>query len=120
MNIYVGHSKDFDFDEELYQPLKESSLAEDYEMVFPHETEGIFDSKAFLRDEADFMIAEVSYASTGLGIELGWADILDVPIICVYREDSSPSSGLKALDVERIEYADKEGLVEKLKEKLEK
>jgi hypothetical protein len=118
MKIYIGHSTGFSFEEELYQPLKDSSLAESHELVFPHETEGLFDSKSFLHEEADLMIADVSRASTGLGIELGWADSFDVPVICVYRKDSTPSSSLEALDAEKIEYSVQRELVEKLKEKL--
>ena len=120
VRIYVGHSSGFDFEEELYQPLKESTLMENHELAFPHNSERLFDSKRFLREEADLMVAEVSYASTGLGIELAWADMMEVPIICVYRKDSTPSSSLEAIDVGIVEYSSQENLVEKLKEKLEK
>lgn len=72
MKIYVGHSSDIDFREELYEPLKSSRIAEEHKLVFPHEdSEELFDSKEFFRDECDLFIAEVSDSSTGLGIELG-------------------------------------------------
>jgi len=119
MKIYIGHSSSLNYKKELYIPLEHSSLTENYELVFPHDdSEGLFDSKSFLRDECDLMIAEVSEASTGLGIELGWADSFDVKIICIYREGSNPSSSIEALDCEKLEYGNREEMVEKLVEKI--
>ena len=115
MKIYIGHSSSIDFRENLYKPLKKSSLIENYDLVFPHEdSDGLFDSKSFLRDEADLMIAEVSRGSTGLGIELGWADMFDVKTVCVFRKGSNHSSSIKALDYEELEYESKDKMVEKL------
>lgn len=105
MKIYVGHSSSIDFRKELYRPLKRSDLSEKHEFVFPHEDSGEpFDSKKFLREEADLFIAEVSEASTGLGIELGWADLFEVPVLCVHREDAEVSSSLQAVDVDVRSY----------------
>lgn len=95
--------------------LMESKFNEQHELVFPHEdSDQLFDSKSLLRDECDLFVAEVSEASTGLGIELGWADQFDVPVICVYKEGSDPSSSLKAVAEKFIEYKKVEELIEKL------
>jgi len=118
MKIYVGHSSSIDFEKELYRPLKQSCLSESYELVLPHESEGLFDSKTFLQEEADFMSAEVSKASIGLGIELGWAERSEVPIICVYREGSNPSSSLEAVTSQIHEYPDGEDLISVLEKEL--
>lgn len=107
MKIYVGHSSSIDFREKLYRPLKESSLTEEHDFVFPHEdSDELFDSKSFLREEADLFIAEVSEASTGLGIELGWADVFDVPVLCIHREGSEVSSSLQVLNGEVKSYGE--------------
>jgi hypothetical protein len=118
MDIYLGHSSRIDFEGELYSPLRESSLNEDHNLVFPHEESGLFDSKAFLRDEADVFLAEVSKPSTGLGIELGWANSFGVPIICVLKNGSEPSNALEALDCKKMVYRNKVELVDKLQEEL--
>lgn len=119
MKIYVGHSSSIDFREKLYRPLKESNLAE-HEFVFPHEDSGEpFDSKKFLSEEADLFVAEVSEASTGLGIELGWADLFDVPVLCIHREEARPSSSLQALEADVESYSSEEELVEAVKDFVE-
>jgi hypothetical protein len=113
MDIYVGHSSSIDFKEQLYQPLRNSSLDDEHNIVLPHEdSDEPFNSKEFLRDECDVFVAEVSEASTGLGIELGWADLYEVPVICVYREGSTPSSSILAVFDTVEKYRNSEDLVE--------
>jgi hypothetical protein len=113
MDIYVGHSSSIDFKEQLYQPLRNSSLDDEHNIVLPHEdSDEPFNSKEFLRDECDVFVAEVSEASTGLGIELGWADLYEVPVICVYREDSNPSSSIAAVFNTVKQYSNADELVE--------
>ena len=96
MKIYVGHPSSIDYEKDLYQPLRKSSLLDDHELVMPHEdsTEP-FNSKNFLRMECDLFIAEVSEASTGLGIEIGWANQFGVPVIGVWKKGSEISSSLE-------------------------
>ena len=118
MKIYIGHSTDFNYREDLYRPLKSSKLSEEHELVFPHESEDFFNSREFLREECDLVIAEVSNASTGLGIELGWASLFEVPVICVFRSGSNPSGSLKAITDNFVEYTSVEELVSKLEGKI--
>ncbi|MFA5926205.1 MAG: hypothetical protein WC831_04715 [Parcubacteria group bacterium] len=115
MKIYFGHSKKFDYKNELYDPIRKSILNEEHEIVFPHEmSEAPSNSKNFLKTR-DLMIAELSYPATGLGIELGWADAFNVPILGVYRTGSKVSSSAKLLTDNFIEYSDPADLVEKIK-----
>ncbi len=114
MKIYIGHSTDLKYEEKLYRPLRNSSLTEEHELIFPHGSTEFFDSKEFLREECDLFMAEVSRASTGLGIELGWAEQFDVRILCICRENSNPSSSLKAVIDDINRYKDEEDLVETL------
>lgn len=84
IKIYVAHSRSFDFKKELYEPIRKNFLNNEHTFILPHEhSEEPFNSKDYLKDEADLVIAEVSEPSTGLGIELGWADAHQVLIICI-------------------------------------
>jgi hypothetical protein len=81
MDIYIGHSSSIDFKEQLYEPLRNSGLDDEHNIVLPHEdSDEPFNSKKLLKNKCDVFVAEVSEASTGLGIELGWADLYEVPV----------------------------------------
>lgn len=116
MKIYIGHSKELNFQEELYLPIRESELNSEYEIVFPHEIyqkANDFYTKDIIKT-CDAMVAEVSFPATGLGIELGWANSFERPIICIYRKGSKISSSLKVVCNNFIEYTDKVNLIKKL------
>ena len=115
MNIYVAHSRNFDFKSELYQPLRGSELNDTHNFVLPHEhSDEPFTSKDFLQDNCDVMIAEVSSHATGIGIEVGWADAYNVRIICVYKTDSNLSGSLKVVCDTFVEYQNPSDLINKL------
>lgn len=112
MEIYVAHSRAFDFRNELYLPLRQSLLNKEHNLVLPHESGGaFFNSEDYIRKTADLLVAEVSEPSTGLGIELGWANAYGVPIILVYREGSKLSKSLGAVANQTIEYGGGDELV---------
>ena len=74
MKIYISHSTGFDYQKELYEPIKNSELYNSHEIIFPHDKSSeVSNSKEVIKG-CDMVIAEVSYPSTGMGIELGWAD----------------------------------------------
>lgn len=115
MKIYIGHSTDYDFKNELYKPLIKSKLNKKHTLVLPHEKSSkLFNSKDFLKNKAELMIAEVSNKSLGVGIELGWANLNNVKIICIYKKDTQLSSSLKAISNNFIEYSNSIDLIEKL------
>lgn len=120
MMIYFGHSSKTEYQEDFYRPFKGSQLSEEHELVFPHDSDEFFQSKSFLRDECDLVVAEVSRASTGLGIELGWAENFDVPVICLHREDSDPSTSLSTVSSNIENYSSVEEMVEKVERFVEK
>lgn len=106
MNIYIPHSNSFNFKDELYTPIRKSDLNSKYNIVLPHEnSDRLFNSKEYLK-ECDLVLAEVSFPSTGLGIELGWANTLNIPIICIYKSGTKPSNSIKAVSKTFIEYID--------------
>ncbi len=116
MKIYFGHSKYFDFRSELYHPVRNSGLNKAHEIIFPHEESDMpTNSKEFLKT-CDLMIAEVSFPATGLGIELGWADAFDIPILLIHKKGSHISNSSKLLTDNIIEYSDSEDLVKQIEE----
>lgn len=116
MNIYVCHSMSYDFKNDLYNPLRNSTLNKKYNIIFPHEVNNrqFFSKKLFQSKKCDLIIAEVSFPSTGEGIELGWADSLQIPISCIYKKDSKLSSALRMLTNKFIEYENSSDLIQKL------
>jgi len=118
MKIYLSHSSGYDYKAELYAPLKES-LAQEHDIFFPHdEHEDGVDSKDIIAN-SDIVLAEVSYPSTGQGIELGWANRNRVPIICFYRSGAKVSSALRFISDRVIEYDNSTDMTEKLRQDLE-
>lgn len=115
MKIIVTHASSFDYEKEIYEPLKRAVEGTNHELIFPHVWhEQNKSTKEFLKD-AGLVIGEVSYPSTGQGIELGWADMLNIPILFVRKQGAKSSSALRYLKGELIEYADAEELTEKVR-----
>lgn len=115
MNIYVAHSRNFDFKKELYTPIRKSSLNEKHIFVLPHENSNEpFNSKKYLQKECNLLIAEVSEPATGLGIELGWANSYGVPIVCIYKKGSKLSGSLKVVSENFVEYSNSKELISKI------
>lgn len=121
MKIYVAHSRGFDFQKELYEPIQNSSLTKEHTFIFPHsESAEPFNSKELFQNGCDLIIAEVSYPATGLGIELGWADMLKVPVVCIYKKDSKISDSLKVITDTFLEYSDTNDLITKVAQAIQK
>ncbi|MDY6770045.1 MAG: hypothetical protein SVU88_03660 [Candidatus Nanohaloarchaea archaeon] len=115
MEVYIGHSTIFDYREELYQPLESSKLSEEHNLVFPHkDSEDLFDTKEYLQDSCDVFVADVSEASTGLGIELGWANLYDIPIIAIHRIESDISQSISEVADEITAYDGDEEMVKSI------
>jgi hypothetical protein len=107
MKIYVTHSKGFDYKTELYVPIRKSSLNKIHEFIFPHEESDIsFNSRPLiLGGSLSLLIAEVSIKSTSQGVELGWANASNIPIVLFYKPNSNPSDTLKKLSKISICYS---------------
>lgn len=105
MIIYVSHSREFDFKNNLYQPLRTAALP-GLKFILPHETsDAPYPTRALFEQKAcDLVLAEVSYPSTGQGIELGWAQMLGIPVICMYKKGTKPSGSLKVVTDRLLEY----------------
>jgi len=114
MNIYISHSGAYDYENDLYKPLKESELAKTHHFFLPHEPENLdTDAKTELK-HTDILVAESSLPSTGQGIELAQAEAAGVPVVCFYKTGSKPSSSLRFITNEVIEYKDMDDFFVKL------
>lgn len=112
MKVYVCHSTKFDYKIELYEPLQRAFGGE-YQLVLPHDNADGEHSKTII-ESCDLVLGEVSYPSTGQGIELGWADDLQVPIVCIYNSNQTPSGALRHIARELVNYDDVDDMVDKV------
>ena len=110
MKIYVAHSSSFDYEAELYQII-EANFGNNHEFIFPHRSKLLLGSSKSAIASSHLILAEVSYASTGLGIELGWANSLQLPITCYYKANTSPSAALSALNGSLYSYTSSQELI---------
>ena len=73
----------------------------------------LFDSKPIIAS-TDLFIAEVSYPSTGMGIEMGWAVAHHVPILALYKVDTKPSASIKIVTNNLVPYVTPDDLIQKI------
>ena len=113
LNIYISHSSKMDYINELYEPLLNSSIALNNNLILPHSKEYEKINTKQIIMEADILVAEVSYPGTGIGLELGRAECNNVPIICFIKKgikcNSSVSRNFKVM-----EYENASDMVERL------
>lgn len=112
MKIFVAHPGTIDFQHELYGPLRESSLSKEHEIFLPHEGKSQVTKE--LIKQSDLLIAEVSVPSTGSGVEMGWADAFNVPILALHKEGTKRSNSVSYVAKEILEYENSEDLIEKI------
>ena len=113
MKLYLTHASSYDYQSELYEPLKQA-LAKNHDIFFPHDPENVDTKSKDIIPTCDYVLAEVSFPSTGQGIELGWADANNVPIICFHREGSRSSRSLRFICDVFIEYNSPQEMAEAL------
>lgn len=115
MKIYVGHSREFDYEAELYQVIRQDAELAKYDFILPHEAGKNFAFGREFYNSIDLFIAEVSFPATGLGIELGWVYDADTPIVCISKKDAKVSSSLRAVTDKFYQYDSAEELAEVIK-----
>jgi len=113
MKIYLAHANSYDYQARLYSPIRTSVLNESHEFFLPHEAGRKENTKVMMKD-FDLVLAEVSVPATGLGIELGRADIFRIPILCLYEKGAKISNSLKYVTTEFIEYDGAADMLQKL------
>jgi len=117
MKVYASHSRSFDFVKDFYRPL--SSIAE-IEWVFPHESsEKTYPVLELMKSGTlHCIVAETSYPSTGQGIELGWAYLAKIPLVCVFKAGLTPPSSLGSIANGFVEYSGQQSLINAVKKEL--
>lgn len=118
MNIFVSHSSNFDYEHDLYRPLRTSPLNKQYDFFLPHEKGQDVHTRKII-EGSDMILAEVSHPSTGQGIEIGWADAAGVPIICMSKRGAKVSGSLAHLTKLFLTYSDSQDMVTQIKNQLE-
>lgn len=113
MKIYFCHYRHYDYENELYKPLRDSVLNSQHDIHFPHENGAKMKTKDIIAS-SDIVFAEVSHSATGVGIEIGWAEAAGKRIVCLYKEGTEPSTSLRYVTDEFIEYTDAADLVSKV------
>ena len=94
-----------------------SGVFRDKNVIMPHlrGAKQLFPSKQlFQSGECDIVLAEVSVPSTGQGIELGWADLLAIPIVCFHRQGATISDSIKCVSTSFLKYRDSEEMIANL------
>lgn len=121
MNIYLSHcGGNYDYEDELYEPLKKSDLFRANRFFLPHEPENADTHATDELKRTDLLVAEVSFPSTGQGIEIGQAKAANIPIVCFYKTGSKISSSLRFVTGNIIEYADASDLLTRLRVELDR
>ncbi|HRF28084.1 MAG TPA: hypothetical protein PL051_00365 [Candidatus Saccharibacteria bacterium] len=113
MKLYLSHASNYDYQTELYQPLK-TALPTDFDVFYPHDPENNGKYSKDILENCDVVLAEVSSASTGQGIELGWANAAGVKIVCFYKIGTQPSGAITHIAETIFEYSSTDDLSEKL------
>jgi hypothetical protein len=112
MKIYLIHSTAYpNFGQELYEPLKKSKLSKEHQFIFPHENKAEAINSKVIISNCDLVLAEVSFPSTGMGIELGWADMFNRKIICFHKDNIIPNQAVKYITQHIVSYGDSESMI---------
>ena len=106
MRIYIAHSREFDFKNELYVPIRTDEGLKEHEIILPHEISDVSSNTRDFYKDIDLIIAECSYPSTGLGIELGWAFDDNTPVYCIHKKGTKVSGSIYAITQNIFEYKD--------------
>lgn len=104
MKVYIAHSRDMNYQEDLYSPIRSAEELPQAAIILPHENSSHSKKSREFYAQLDLVIAEVSQPATGLGIEVGWAYDSEVPIVCIYKKGHHYSSSLHAVTDQFFEY----------------
>lgn len=113
MNIYIAHSSNYDYEKRLYEPIKSDQRLSNYNIILPHEKKNIKNNRNFYR-HIDLFIGEISYPSTGLGIELAFAYDSKIPIYCLVEKGKKYSQSVEVVTSNIITYNDTEDFLNKI------
>jgi hypothetical protein len=119
MKIYVSHSRSFDFEQELYFPIRQHFLDSVHEFILPHENGSDKDLRRIM-STCDLVLAEVSFPAIGVGTELGRADAAGIRVVCVHRVGTTPSLSIRRITDDIREYDSETDLLRIIDESIER
>ncbi len=117
MLIQFWHFKKYDYEKELYEPIKNNHLRKNHEIILPYDGAPI-NSKDTLQ-KADIFFAEVSYPSTGLWIELWFASMYWTKIVCFCKEGTELPWSLKYVCDDFFEYTNSVNMMNQINTRIE-
>ncbi len=121
---YVNKAEFKLFDIKLRNFLAKELQINSYSFVFDYKEKTNYKSlmNAALKkiDDSDLLIAELSYKSIGIGIEVGYAKAKNKKIIYIHKKGTEVSTTVSGVCDIRIEYEDIEDLFIKMKEVITK
>jgi 2'-deoxynucleoside 5'-phosphate N-hydrolase len=107
------------FDTKLRDFLAQELQIDSYSFVFDYkgnpDYKSLMDAALKKIDDSDLLIAELSYKSIGIGIEVGYAKARNKKIIYIHKKGTEVSTTVSGVSDIRIEYEDIEDLITKLK-----
>lgn len=109
-HIYVTHSKNFNYEAELYKPLKASRLNKRFSFLLSSDFENFSIARDVIR-KVDCLICEVTYPTIEIGVEMEWARNLNIPIVCAAFKGTGVSKDVRMLSHKVIEYNCSEDLM---------
>ena len=115
MRIYIAHSKNMNYIDELYKPLRMDDFLSNHELILPHEYSEISSNSREFYKTIDIFIAECSESAIGLGIELGWAYDDSKKIYCIYKQGKKLSNSVKVITNNIYEYKDSADMISIIK-----
>ena len=120
MTVFVSHSTEYDYQKELYDPIRKSDLSQNYTILMPFETQNMpYEVKPFFKSgKCDVLIAECSHPSIGIGMEIGWANMAGIKIVCIYKKSTLASAALKMVSDYFLEYEDQKDLISQMERAL--
>ena len=113
--IYVAHSKQIPYEEELYKPIRQDEELKQYDIILPHENNVYQNHTRDFYRSLDLVIAEASDRATGLGIELGFAFDDNTPIYCIYHKGIVPNNSLHSVTDYFYEYDNSSEMIQTIK-----
>lgn len=114
MLIYCVHSSAFNFTDEFYQPIRDSSAFQKHTFIFPHASGAEPIHSKTVIENCDLVLAEVSHPSTGMGIEIGWADAAGKPIWAIHRVGTSIPRSISLVATKIFSYASLDDVLDSL------
>ena len=110
MRIYLAHSRDFDYQNELYLPRKNSEVFKQYDIILSHDGDNYKHDRDFYK-RIDLVTAELSFPLTGLGIKLGFLYDDNKNIYCIHNSNVKISGSVNAITKNIYEYKNQENML---------